>query len=248
MITGAAGNVGSAIALAFARTGAALLLADTDIAKLSVLEEKLPVGSCERVQLDVASYHDWLRVAQMPEAKLAELDALILSAGIEGPVAPVEAIEEADFDNVMNVNVKGIWLGLKTCLPRMKEKRGGAIIAIASVSGRMGMPLLAPYCASKHAVIGLIRSTAREVAADGIRVNAIAPGPIQSEMMERVDERLLCSDPNRFGGRKDARQSVPLGRYVTPEEVAALALFLCSELSSGCTGGVFAVDGGIGTW
>jgi 3alpha(or 20beta)-hydroxysteroid dehydrogenase len=248
MITGAAGNVGSAIAIAFAQSAATLVLADTDITKLDALKAILPAGSCVTARLDVTDCRDWKRLAEAPELKLAELDALVLAAGVEGPAGHLEQIDDSDFDRVMNVNVKGVWLGLKTCLPRMKERGSGTIVVVASLSGRMGVPLLAPYSTSKHAVIGLVRSAAREVAAHGIRINAIAPGPIESEMMNRIDEKLLQVDPNRFGGRKDAQQSLPIGRYVTPKEAAAVAVFLCSEAGSGCTGAVVAVDGGFGTW
>ena len=155
---------------------------------------------------------------------------------------------ESDFDAVMNANVKGVWFGLRTCLPTMKQRGYGTIVVIASLAGRMGTPLLAPYSASKHAVLGLVRSAARESARHGIRINAIAPGPVRSMMMDRIDATLLDIDRNRFGGAKNAETSVPIGRYVTPEEVASVAVFLSTESSRGCTGGVFAVDGGTGTW
>ncbi len=248
MITGAAGNVGSAMAGAFARTGASLILADTRVSKFDSLTEALPAGCHTTVSLDVTNHEDWKRVAERPDLKFSELDALVLAAGTEGPIGNLEQIDDVEFDAVMNVNVKGVWFGLKTCLPLMKKRRSGAIVVLASLSGRMGMPLLAPYCTSKHAVIGLVRSAAREVAAYGIRINAIAPGPIQSDMMDRIDEKLLRADPSRFGGRKNAQQSMPIGRYVTAAEVAEFAAFLCSASSSGCTGGVYAVDGGFATW
>ena len=236
-----------AVSRAFAETGASLVLADTNMRKLEALVAELRTTSCTAIPLDVTSAADWQRVKSAPEVRVRDLDVAVMAAGIEGPIGFLEDVQEADFQRIMDVNVKGVWLGLKILLPSMKKRGKGAIVVLASLTGRMGAPLLAGYSASKHAVVGLVRSAAREAAPYGVRINAIAPGPVKSAMMNRIDARLLETDPDRFAGRNTPEASIPIRRYVTPEEVAELAVFLSTH-GSGCTGGVFPVDGGVATW
>lgn len=144
---------------------------------------------------------------------------------------------------IMAVNARGIWLGLKYAMPHMRVQ-GGSIIITSSVAGVGGSPGMVAYSASKHAVIGLMRTAALEGAPNGIRVNTIHPGPTQTEMMRAIEERYA---PGAAGtARADIAADIPLKRYAQPAEVASLALFLASDESSCCSGSMFMIDGGIG--
>jgi NAD(P)-dependent dehydrogenase (short-subunit alcohol dehydrogenase family) len=138
--------------------------------------------------------------------------------------------------------VKGVFLGLKHVLPEMIRQGGGAIVNTASVAGLVGTPGMPAYVASKHAVIGLTKTAAGEVARQGIRVNAVCPGPVDTRMIHSLEAQLSPGDPAGVNQRYQA--SLPTGRYSTPEEIANMVLFLCSDLASNTTGGQFVVDGG----
>ena len=152
------------------------------------------------------------------------IDCFFNNAGIEGKVAPLAEYDEAVFDQVIGVNVKGVFLGLRYVLPVMLEQKSGAIVNTASVAGLVGTPGIGPYVASKHAVIGLTKTASGEVARSGIRVNAICPGPIDTRMIHSLELQINPADPASIGARYQAM--LPIGRYGTPEEVAKLVLFL----------------------
>ena len=170
------------------------------------------------------------------------IDCFHNNAGIEGSVAPTAEYDEAMFDAVLGVNVKGVFLGLKHVLPEMIRQGGGAIVNTASVAGLVGTPGMPAYVASKHAVIGLTKTAAGEVARQGIRVNAVCPGPVDTRMIHSLEAQLSPGDPASVNQRYQA--SLPTGRYSTAEEIANMVLFLCSDLASNTTGGHFVVDGG----
>jgi NAD(P)-dependent dehydrogenase (short-subunit alcohol dehydrogenase family) len=142
----------------------------------------------------------------------------------------------------MTVNVKGVFLGLRHVLPVMIRQKRGAVVNTASVAGLVGSPGMPAYVASKHAVIGLTKVAAGEVARAGVRVNAICPGPIDTRMIHSVESMINPDNPAGVGTGYQA--SIPLGRYGTPEEVANLVQFLCSDLASNITGAQYVVDGG----
>jgi NAD(P)-dependent dehydrogenase (short-subunit alcohol dehydrogenase family) len=144
----------------------------------------------------------------------------------------------------MSVNVRGVLLALKESLAAMKPRRSGSIVILSSIAGMGASAMLAPYGASKHAVLGLMRAAAREAAASGVRVNAVCPGPVESEMMQRIDASFRGQYPGWRDGQPSASAALPMGRYALPEEVGRMVLFLCSEASSYCNGGAYAVDGG----
>src|SRR5438046_5431318 len=145
------------------------------------------------------------------------------------------------FDHVISINVKGVFLGLRHVLPVMLQQKRGAIVNTASVAGLVATPGMPAYVATKHAVIGLTNTAAGEVARQGIRVNAVCPGPVDTRMIHSLEQQLNPGDPAMVGRRYQA--ALPTGRYSTVEEIANMVLFLCSDLASNTTGGQFVVDG-----
>ena len=170
------------------------------------------------------------------------IDVLFCNAGIEGLVAPITEMPVEMFDRVMAVNVRGVFLGLKHALPLMQRQGSGSIIITSSVAGYKGAHRLAPYAASKHAVVGLMRSAVLETGASGVRINTIHPSPIETRMMRAIEQGHA---PGAEAAAKAAiTLRIPAGRYGTADEVAATALFLASDDSRYCTGGRYSVDGG----
>ena len=239
LITGAGGGIGLATALAFARAGARLMLSDiTAAAGQQALSQVRAVGAEAQFQAaDVSREADVAALVAATVAAFGRLDCAFNNAGIEIENGRITECDEAVFDRLMAVNVKGVWLCLKHQLRQMEAQGGGAIVNTASVAGLVGAPRRATYAASKHAVLGLTRSTAAEYAKLNIRINAVCPGVIQTPMVQRwVD-----ADPG-----VPARMAAlhPMGRIGQPEEVAAVVLWLCSAGASFVTGHAHTVDGG----
>ena len=240
LITGASGTVGTACADVFLAKGARVVLTDR-VAPASHLTTHPDV---QFLQVDVTDRAAVGAAYESALGRFGRIDAAVLAAGVEGPVALVEEISEADLDRVLDVNVKGCLFWMQACLREMKPRGGGSIVALSSISGVVGSASLGAYTLSKHAVIGLVRAAALEAGGDGVRVNALCPGPIDSEMMRRLDKALSDRDPQRARGQADAAKALPLQRYVSAGEVARMAAFLCSDDSGSCHGGTYMVDGG----
>lgn len=240
VITGAANGIGLAVAERFVAEGARLLLVDLDETTLREIALRLgPDVSCHAADVSHAgSANDYVSVAI---ERYGHLDIAILNAGIEGDLGPIGEVSLASFEHVMAVNVRGVWLGLSALMPAMRL-RGGSIVITSSLGGLKGTPMLAPYGASKHAVIGLMKSAAVEGAPDRIRVNTVNPGPIDTRMMSAIETGRNASDPGAARSAGVAR--IPLKRYGAPAEVAAMMLFLASDAASFCTGATYQVDGG----
>jgi len=240
IITGAAGTIGKATAELFSQEGYRLLLVDKkeeELIKLTSL-----VSNSISISMDVT---DPQAVANLFDTVADDLTGVVLAAGIEGPVNILEDCPDDLFQMVMTTNVMSVWLGIKHALRVFKPRKQGNIVVLSSISGITATPMLSPYCASKHAVTGLVRTAAREAASYGIRVNALCPGPVVSGMMKRVDSALAELYPARLDYRKDASHVIPMQRYATPEEVASIIRFLCSDASRYCTGTTMMVDGGL---
>ena len=173
---------------------------------------------------------------------MAASTSLFNNAGIEGAYSPLTDYPEETFRKVLDVNVVGVWLGMKYAGPAMRERGGGSIVNVASTAGLGGTPNLIAYGASKHAVIGMTKSAAIELAPDGTRVNAVCPAPIETRMMRSIERGANPDDPEAV--RAAFAEAMPMGRYGEPEEVAALVAFLFSDDASFISAGIYTVDGG----
>ncbi len=241
IITGAAGTIGAATADLLAGSFKKIFLVDQNQAALANLAEKF--SNAESVVADAMDNQAITDV--FIRAGIGGLDAAVLTVGVEGPVAALEDCSDDEFDRVMAINVKSVWLGMKNALKIMKPQGQGSIVALSSISGVLGMPYLSVYSASKHAIMGLVRTAAREAASSNVRVNAVCPAPIESQMMQRIDAALSQKFPERFSGHPNASKSVPMQRYAKPNEIVEAISYLCSDAASYCTGLAFMVDGGI---
>ena len=244
VITGAAGGIGQATARAFAKAGARLVLVDRDASAGEEASQAIRrQGSDARfVAADVTRSSEVQAYVKAALDAHGRIDCFFNNAGIEGKVAATAEYDEAMFDAVLSVNVKGVFLGLRHVLPVMLRQRAGAVVNTASVAGLVGTPGMPAYVASKHAVIGLTKAAAGEVARQGVRVNAVCPGPVDTRMIHALEAQLDPSNPAAVGERYQA--GIPSGRYTTPEEIAQVVLFLCSDLAANVNGAQWVVDGG----
>ncbi|HWV82334.1 MAG TPA: glucose 1-dehydrogenase [Hyphomicrobiaceae bacterium] len=244
VITGAANGIGRAASLAFAARGAKVVVVDRDAAGAEKTAQEIrgKGGEALAVAADVTKSADVARYVKAATDAYGQIDCFFNNAGIEGKVAPIAEYDEATFDSVIGVNLKGVFLGLRHVLPVMIAQGSGAIVNTASVAGITGTPGLGPYVATKHAVIGLTKSVSGEVARQGIRVNAVLPGPVDTRMIHSIEAMINPSDAEAVSARYQA--SIPMGRYATVGEIASTVLFLCSDLASGITGAQYVVDGG----
>jgi NAD(P)-dependent dehydrogenase (short-subunit alcohol dehydrogenase family) len=237
IVTGGAGGIGSAVARRLVQDGARVALVDRAASELErvagELADVLPITADVSREDDVAGY------VRQTVAHFGRVDLLFNNAGIEGRVATIIDSDIADFDRVMAVNVRGVYLGLREVLRVLRDQgAGGAIVNTASIAGLRGGPGVAPYTGSKHAVIGLTRTAAQEAAAFNVRVNAVAPGYIDTRMIHALREA-------RGHTREVMEERVPLRRYGQPDEVANLVVWLLSKEACYITGSVHVVDAGL---
>jgi NAD(P)-dependent dehydrogenase (short-subunit alcohol dehydrogenase family) len=243
LITGAGNGIGRATALAFAGSGAKVVVVDRDTAggeaTAGVIRQQ--GGEARFVAADVTKSAEVRAYVKAALDAYGAIDCFFNNAGIEGKWAHTAEYDEDMFDAVIGVNVKGVFLGLRHVLPVMLQQKRGAIVNTASVAGLVATPGMPAYVASKHAVIGLTKTAAGEVARQGIRVNAVCPGPVDTRMIHSLEAQLNPADPASVGRRYQS--AIPIGRYVTPDEIANTVLFLCSDLASAITGAQYVVDG-----
>ncbi len=239
LVTGGGGDIGRAIAVRLARGSAAVAVVDIDERAAAETARLVEFAGCKAMVLcaDVSSASETAAFVEAVEDQLGPIGIFANNAGIEGVVAPLHEYPDETFDRLLQVNVKGVFLGLKHVMARMLPRGRGAIVNTASTSAIRGRAGLAGYVASKHAVLGLTRTAALEVLGTRIRVNAILPGPVESRMIRELDEqaRRGSSSLRRAGG-------APHGR---PENIADVVAFLASDAAAHVNGAAWVVDAGM---
>ncbi len=241
IITGAAGGIGAAAAARFAKEGCKVVVVDRDESALFTVARDIGLDVLALAG-DVSNLGSMEHAVERAVSAFGGLDILFANAGIEGVVKPLLDTTVEEFDRVLAVNVRGAFNSIRAAAPAIGKRGGGAILVTSSVAGLVGAGGLAPYVTSKHAVMGLVKAAAVELAAMKIRVVAINPGPIENRMMRSIEAQAAPGAPEAVKAGFEAK--VPLGRYGTNEEIANLALFLASDEASYCSGSAYVADGG----
>jgi NAD(P)-dependent dehydrogenase (short-subunit alcohol dehydrogenase family) len=241
VMTGAASGIGAAAARVFSAHGAQLVLADIDQERGQQVAESLTKagGQAVFVRVDVTSATDVAAMVRTAIATFGQLDCAFNNAGIDGETALLHESSQENWNEVLRVNLTGVWLCLKAEITQMLRQDGGAIVNTASAAGLVGLDLMpiCAYIAAKHGVVGLTRQAALEYAAQKIRVNAICPGAVRTEMVDRILQEGIVRE-------EDILAAQAVRRLAAPEEIAEAAAWLCSDASSFTTGHAMAVDGG----
>jgi NAD(P)-dependent dehydrogenase (short-subunit alcohol dehydrogenase family) len=239
LVTGGSSGIGRATALAFASEGARVVVSDVDSrgGEETVARIRERKGQALFIRADVSKADEVARLVANTVSAYGKLDCAFNNAGTEGTMATTDTCTEENFDRIVAVNLKGVWLCMKHELAHMLPRGTGSVVNCSSIAGLVGFASAPAYVASKHGVVGLTRAGALETVKRGVRVNAVCPGIIRTAMIDRAT-----------GGSAEVEKQFllqqPIGRMGTPEEVAAAVLFLCSDAASLITGQAVAVDGG----
>jgi len=244
IVTGAGGGIGRAVSLTLADRGAKVLAVDLSETSGRETAELIAArgGSSLFARADVSEEADVEAYVDAARAAWGRIDVFMNNAAWQGVIAPIVDYPVELFDKVMNINVRGVFLGMKHVLPAMIAQRKGAVVNTASLGAYVGTRNLGPYTASKHAVLGLTKSAALEVARKGIRVNAVCPGPVDTPMLREIELGQSPDDAENLRQKRAA--SIPDGRYAEPREVANLMVYLASDLASHITGQGIQINGG----
>ena len=241
IITGGAGSIGKITAKLFLDEGAKVMLVDLDSDSLEKTVKELNSEHVKYCTADVSKAADVQNYVDETVNKFGKIDVFFNNAGIEGEVKPIIDYPEEIFDKVIAVNVKGMWLGNKYAIPQMND--GGSIIMTSSVAGILGSANMSAYIISKHAVVGIMRSAAIELASRKIRVNTVNPSPVNNRMMRSIEEGVSSGHGDQV--QQDFEAIIPLKRYAEPDEIAKLVLFLAGDDSQFITGTTQVIDGGL---
>lgn len=237
LVTGASFGIGQATAIAFAKKGAKVVIADWVESHETLDRIKALGGEAIFVKCDVSKATEVKALVAKTVSTFGQLDFAVNNAGIESVSAPTHECTEENWDRTIDVNLKGVWLGMKYEIIQMLKQGKGAIVNTASIAGLVAFTNIPAYVASKHGILGLTKNAAMEYAKLGIRVNAVCPGVIKTPMLDRS-----------AGGKKEVEDTFatlePIGRVGQPEEIAAAILWLCSDEASFVTGHPLVVDGG----
>lgn len=239
LITGAGGGLGRATAIAMAKEGAKIVVSDISVKAGEETAQLIQGLGGEALfwKADVTNAQDVKTLVDKTVFAYGALHCAVNNAGYQGKMTSTASYSEEEWDRVISINLKGVWLCMKYELPRMREHGNGSIVNMSSLSGlRSGLPRFAAYTASKHGVIGLTRSAAVEYGRAGIRVNAICPGFVHTHMLDNEPIEPLV---------KLISDRVPMGRFGTADEIAETVIWLCSDASSYMTGHALVVDGGL---
>lgn len=236
IITGAASGIGESTAILFAKEGAKLVLADIDIKKLKILSDKIngERGEAVFVKADTSVPADCEKIVEKAIDEYGRLDIAVNNAGIGGAQAPLGEYKIEDWQRVININLSGVFYGMRYQIPAMLKSGGGSVINVASILGSVGFANSGAYVAAKHGVVGLTKTAAIEYSAKGIRVNSVGPAFINTPLIESLDKQLLDK----------LVELHPMGRLGEAEEVAQLFVWLASDRASFATGAYYPIDGG----
>jgi 3alpha(or 20beta)-hydroxysteroid dehydrogenase len=244
LITGAARGIGLASLELLARAGAHVIAFDLPSADYSQARQIAAEHDVDLLVVtgDVSVSADWRRAVDEAIARFGQINVLVNNAGVSGAIGPLVHYDDDEFDRVMQVNARGVFLGMKYVCKTMRNT-GGSVVNVSSVSGIGGGRFTVAYTASKHAVVGMTKLAATELAPHNIRVNVVCPAPTATEMMFSMERSQSPEDPELVRARMS--QMIPMGRYGEPHEIAAIILFLASDASSFITGAAIPVDGGL---
>ena len=241
LVTAGASGIGREIARAFAANGGKVFVSDIDADGLNSLSREIE-GAMTKV-CDNSKRSDVEALIPAAVEALGGLDVLVNNAGITGPTAPVEAVDPDDWEAVMNVNLNGTFNVTRLAIPHLKQSAAASIIIISSLGGRIGYPNRSPYCTSKWGLMGFAKTLAYELGRFNIRANAIAPGVVSGERIERVLEARAKAEGKSLQEVESAAMSIQaIKRFVDPKEIAALCVFLASDVGKSISGQILPID------